>query len=291
MWARSQPALWRGPSSGRGGPALVSCRGRGGEKAAQTWGRMGGCSPVRAKGPGTLRAGGRGEGPQSTHSPPRGRCLWAATPSPPGRSAAAPHGLVGGGAPRGRLVSQQRGAPGVLVLTRSLPWAFRPPPCLCPAKATQLAGRFWALTQPWAVASTRLLATQWALSPWERVGEAGAPAATPQLVCCSGESLSAHLYPGPGARDLPLFGVGAMGLWTRVPSSMGRLPEGPLGRFTGWDGCRLRVGAQQALLLSWPGGDPPAGGVSVIEASPWTGHGTPGLGRRPILRDSQVCLS
>lgn len=25
-------------------------------------------------------------------------------------------------------------------------------------------------------------------------------------------------------------------------------------------------------------------GVSIVEASPWTGHGTPGLGRRPILR-------
>ena len=141
----------------------------------------------------------------------------------------APHGLVGGGAPRGRLVSQQRGAPGILVLTRSLPWAFRPPPCLCPAKATQLAGRFWALTQPWAVASTRLLATQWALSPWERVGEAGAPAATPQLVCCSGESLSAHLYPGPGCNlswQTTRFGR------VRVPATWVRVSSRVLARFT-----------------------------------------------------------
>lgn len=92
--ARSQPALRRGPSSGCRGLALVSHRGRGGYKAAQTRGRMG--SPVRAKGPGTLGAGGGDEGPQRAPSPPRGRRLWASTPRPPGRSAVAPHGLVGG---------------------------------------------------------------------------------------------------------------------------------------------------------------------------------------------------
>ena len=141
-----------------------------------------------------------------------------------------------------------------------LPWALSPPAHSLPRQSHTAGGT--VLVPDAALGRGQRPApghTVGSVSVRERVREAGAPAATLQPVCQPGESLSAHPYPGPGAQDLPLFRVGVMGLWTRVPSSMGRFPEGPQGRFRGWDGCRLGVRAQWALLLTWPGGDASAG--------------------------------
>lgn len=169
---------------------------------------------------------------------------------------------------------------------RPLPWALSPtPPALCHAKATQLAGWSWALTQPWAVASVRLLATQWGLS---LPGSGSERQALLRPPCSWSASL---VSPSPLTHTL------ALGLGTCPSSGWGRWACGP-GSLPPWDDFLKgpKVGLDDGMVVDWVSG--PSGhccshglevtlqqaGVSIIEASPWTGPRTPGLDWRPIVR-------
>lgn len=215
--------------SGRGGPALVTCCGHGEEKAAQTRGRTGATAWWG-------HPGGRGRGVRRTteHS------LASSWEASLGRHTEPPREVSRGPArPCWRMSAQgeagrsAEGGPGQPHPDAAPPVGPFTNPARSLSRQSHTAGRT-VLGPDAALGCGQRPApghTVGSVSAREWVREAGAPAATLQLVCQPGESLSAHPYPGPGARDLPLFGVGAMGLWTRVPSSMGRFPEGPQGRF------------------------------------------------------------